>query len=141
MDEEIITAELVKRLDRIGKMLGMSELIIRKDSDYAEIFVKGKHALLLEIDWRDFIVMLDVIYLKDGYIPENTRLNYTDGHWCQKSILEIYHWKPSKKKSKKKTYPTEREAETLYYWMDLHEQLINDNPEILIDFYNSLCEE
>ena len=140
MDEEIITTELIKRLDRIGKMLGMSELIIRKGSGYAEIFVKDKHALLLEIDWRDFWATVDVVYLKDGCIPENTHVYYDDGHWCRKSILEIYHWKPPKNKNKKKTYPTKREAETLYYWMNLHEQLINNNPGILIDFYNSLCE-
>jgi len=131
-----MVSELSEKLRELGKEFGFNEFIIQSGTLYDELYVKNKHALMIDIDWRDRFVGLYVVYLKDGKIPKYAVDAYSDGHWCIKSIMSIYH-RTYPRKSKKESYklPTDDDLYDLFYFPY---QLIKDNPEVLRTFLENM---
>ena len=129
-------SDLSEKLRELGKEFGFNEFIIQSGTLYDELYVKNKHALMIDIDWRYRFVGLYVVYLKDGKIPQYAVDSYPDGHWCIKSIMSIYHRSyPLKNKKDRFKISTDEELYERFYFSY---QLVKDNPEVLRTFLENM---
>ena len=136
--KNLILNQIADRLYEIGKPLGFSKPIVRSDRDISEIYMINKHALQIEIDWRENNLFMYVVYLKNDELPnKNVTYCYADGHWCRKYLEEVYDSKRPCIKDPSVRYSTDY----LFDCFEFYRKLIDGDPIILTDFYKSINEE
>ena len=85
--DTMLLAELTDAFQDIGSQFGFMNIVVKSNKDYTDIYLVDKHALQIEIDWREFNLFMYVVYLKDGKLPnKNIIYRYNDGHWCRKYL-------------------------------------------------------
>lgn len=141
--KESILAELTRRFAELGRELGFSEPVVRDVAGWeTHLFMLRKgHALKMEILWTDAVVFVYVLRLEDGKIPTGY-VDYVDpdGTWRMKSVLEIYNALPDRKQKKKRLprFHSWDEMEPHYYRSLKALDLIRENPEVLLNFMDSI---
>lgn len=136
--KNLILNQIADRLYDIGKPWGFSKPIIRSDRDSSEIYIINRHALQIEIDWRENNLFMYVVYLKNDELPnKNVTYCYADGHWCRKYLEEIYDYKRPCIKDTLIRYS----KDYLFDCFEFYRKLIDGDPIILTDFYKSINEE
>lgn len=136
--ENLFLNQLSHRLYEMGKTFGFSKPVVRSDRYTSEIYVINKHALQIEIDWRENNLFMYVVYLKNGELPDkNVIYSYADGHWCRKFLEEVY----DSKRPRVKEYRARYSAEYLIDCFEFYKKLIDRNPVILTEFYKSINEK
>ncbi|MBO5726381.1 MAG: hypothetical protein J6S00_04905 [Clostridia bacterium] len=129
--DELTLNQLANNFCEFSEKLGFSNPIIRSDTYISEIYVLNKHALQIEIDWRENELFMYVVYIRDNMLPnKNVIYNYDDGHWCRKFIEEIYKVKHPQVNKRQDRYS----SEYLFNILQFYKKLIGDSPEILVDF-------
>lgn len=129
--DELILNQLSNRLQEIGNELGFHKLIKKSSAYISKIYVVNKHALQLEVDWRENDLFMYAVYLKNNKLPDaGVIYRYSDGQWCRKYLEEIYRTKRPIVKDKNKRYSSKYFFDVFEFYM----QLINGNPDILRDF-------
>ena len=132
---DLILNQLSNKLYEIGEEMGFSKPIIRTNRYSSEIYIIKKHALQLEIDWRENNLFMYVVYLKNRLLPDRSVIyNYKDGQWCRKFLEEIYKATRPCIKDHNRRYS----AEYLFDCFEFYVQLINRNPIILTEFYKAI---
>ena len=66
---KIVLCQLAEKLQKLGESLGFGNHVIRTSSAMSEIYVVNRHALQLEIDWRENDLFMYAVYLKDKKLP------------------------------------------------------------------------
>lgn len=137
---EKILKRFADRLYELCKDFGFSKPVIRSNVYVANIYVVSKYAkelaIEIQIEWRDKLLEMFVVYMKEEVFPPDTVIyHYDDGQWCRKSFEEIYCTKsPS---MTKKEFWEKSLLECLDDGFDFYANLIKSNPDILRSFLKS----
>ncbi len=117
----------------IGDLFGLNKSEIQcYNNSITSIYLLGKNALEIEIDWRENILFMYVVRIINNEIPSDlTIYKYDDGTWCRKHIDEIYNTKKPLYKSSDITKPDFLLDLIIYY-----KNLISTNPDILKPFFD-----
>lgn len=130
MDKTVLY-QLAEGLQKIGEGLGFSNRVMRTSCGMSEIYVVNRHALQLEIDWRENNLFMYAVYLKNNTLPEKEVLyHYDDGHWCRRYLEELYLSKRPIIKDLDRRYSSEYLFDCFAFYTDL----INSNTDILKNF-------
>ena len=130
MDKTVLY-QLAEGLQKLGEDLGFSNRVIRTSCGVSEIYVVNRHALQLEVDWRENNLFMYAVYLENNSLPDKGVLyHYGDGHWCRKFIEEIYLVRRPIIKGHNRSYSSAYLLDCFAFYADL----INSNPDILKDF-------
>ena len=130
MDKTVLY-QLAEGLQKLGESLGFSSRVIRTSCGVSEIYVVNKHALQLEIDWRENNLFMYAVYLKNNDLPDQEVLyHYGDGHWCRKYLEELYLTKRPIIKDRDRRYSSAYLFDCFAFYTDL----INSNTDILKNF-------
>ena len=130
MDKTILS-QLTEGLQKLGGKLDFIKPVIRTNSGVSEIYVVNRHALQLEVDWRENNLFMYAVYLKNSVLPDKETLYYyDDGHWCRKYLEELYLAKRPTIKDRDKRYSSEYLLDCFAFYTDL----INSNTGIIKDF-------
>ena len=133
---DLILQELSKQFWELGKSIGFSKIHTRADRYASKVYLINRHALQIEIDWREYDLFMYVVYLKDGELPnENVIYSYDDGHWCRKFIEDIYHTNLPNVKDRNQRYS----QKYLFERFERYRALIENDPQILAEFYESIA--
>ena len=129
-----LQAELIKVFSEIGNLFGLNESEIQcYNNNITSIYLLGKNALEIEIDWRENILFMYVVRIINNEIPSDlTVYQYNDGSWCRKYIDEVYNTKNPLYKSPDKTKP-----DFLLNLIQYYKNLILTNPDTLKPFFDS----
>jgi hypothetical protein len=127
MDKTVLY-QLAEGLQKLGEGLGFSNRVIRTSCGVSEIYVVNRHALQLEVDWRENDLFMYAVYLENNSLPDKGALyHYGDGHWCRKYLEEIYQVKRPIIKDHDKRYSSAYLLDCFAFYADL----INSNTDIL----------
>ena len=130
MDKKVL-CQLAEGLQTIGEGLGFTNRVIRKSLGVSEIYVVNRHALQLEVDWRENNLFMYAVYLKNKGVPDKGVLyHYGDGHWCRKYLEEICVVKRPITKDCDRRYSSAYLFDCFAFYADL----INTNKDILKNF-------
>ena len=133
--DAMLLAELTDAFQDIGSQFGFMNIVVKSNKDYTDIYLVDKHALQIEIDWREFNLFMYVVYLKDGKLPnKNIIYRYNDGHWCRKYLEEIYRTK----RPKAPPPPHRHSSDYIRSVFRFYEQLISKNNGILRKFLSDI---
>ena len=124
----IVLCELKNRMQIIGSKFGFQKIITQSSLGISDIYVMNKHAIQLEIDWKENNLFMYAVYLKDNKIPDEKIIYYyDDGHWCRKYLEEIYNVSRQCIKNQKDRYSTNY----LFDCFGFYENLIKNDPILL----------
>ena len=123
--------QLAEGLQKLGESLGFGNQVMRTNCGASEIYVVNRHALQLEVDWRENNLFMYAVYLKNNDLPDKEVLyHYGDGHWCRKYLEEICLVKRPTIKDHDRRYTSAYLFDCFAFYTDL----INSNADILKDF-------
>ena len=129
--EKTALYQLAEGLQKLGESLGFGNQVMRTNCGASEIYVVNRHALQLEVDWRENNLFMYAVYLKNKDLPDKEVLyHYGDGHWCRKYLEEIYLVKRPTIKDHDRRYTSAYLFDCFAFYTDL----INSNADILKDF-------
>lgn len=125
--------QLIEAFSEIGDLFGLNKSETRHyNKNITSIYLLGKNALEIEIDWRENVLFMYVVRIVNGKIPDNTTIyKYDDSSWCRKYIDEIYNTKNHLYKSQDITKPA-----FLVDLIQYYKNLISNNPDILKPFFD-----
>lgn len=130
MDKPVLD-QLAEGLQKLGEGLGFNTRFMRTNCGVSEIYVVNKHALQLEIDWRENNLFMYAVYLKNNGLPDKGVLyRYGDGHWCRKYLEELYLAKRPIIKDRDRRYSSAYLFDCFTFYTDL----ISSNTDILKNF-------
>ena len=130
MDKTVLY-QLAEELQKLGESLGFSNRVIRTRCGVTEIYVVNRHALQLEVDWRENDLFMYAVYLKNKSLPdEGVLYHYGDGHWCRKYLEEIYLVKRPIIKDHDRRYSSAYLFDCFAFYTDM----IKSNTDILKKF-------
>lgn len=125
---ELIVNQLFCRLCELGKSMGFSEPIIRSNKYSTEIYIVDKHALQVEIDWKENNLFMYAVYLIDCKLPDDSVIyHYPNGHWCRKYLEEICSTKRPSPRNSDRRYS----FDYLLDCFNFYASLIGTNPELV----------
>lgn len=125
--------QLQQRFCRLGAALGLTNCCIRQAGQITELYQYDRHALQMEIDWRENELFLYAVRLVDGKLPgPDVVYRYRDGSVCRTFLEELYH-------AKRPAQPVRRE-EHLLACLDFYEGLLERDSGVLLRFFNSMDE-
>lgn len=126
-----ILYRLTEKLKRLCEDLGFSKQVVRINCGVSEIYVVNRHALQLEVDWRENNLFMYAVYLKNNSLPDKEVIyNYGDGHWCKKYLEEIYQVERPIIKDRNRRYSTEY----LFDCFAFYAELIKSNTDLIKNF-------
>lgn len=126
-----VLCQLAEELQKLGEGLDFRNQVIRTSYGVSEIYVVNRHALQLEVDWRENNLFMYVVYLKNNSLPDKDVLyHYGDGHWCRKYLEELYLVKRPIIKDHNRRCSTAYLFDCFAFYTDL----INSNTDILKNF-------
>lgn len=126
-------AQLETRFRALGTGLGLTKYRIRRVGQITELYLYDRHALQMEIDWRENELFMYAVWLRDGKLPgSDVVYRYRDGGTCRTFLEEIYH-------AKRPAQPRRRE-EHLLACLEFYEELIFSAPGALLQFFHSMDE-
>ena len=129
--EKTALYQLAEGLQKLGESLGFGNQVMRTNCGASEIYVVNRHALQLEVDWRENNLFMYAVYLKNNDLPDKEVLyHYGDGHWCRKYLEEIYLVKRPTIKDHDRRYTSAYLFDCFAFYTDL----INSYADILKDF-------
>ena len=122
---------LVNGFSEIGEFLELNSIDIREDKNCTTIYLVGKNALELEIDWYENALFMYIVHLIDGKIPNDDIIyKYDDGTWCRIYIDEVYQKKNPIYKSINRARP-----DFLLELFQYYKKLIESDPSILLPYF------
>ena len=129
--DKMVLCQLAEELQKLGESLDFGNQVIRTSRGVSEIYVVNRHALQLEVDWRENNLFMYAVYLKNNSLPDKGVLyHYGDVHWCRKYLEELYLAKRPIIKDRNRRYSTAYLFDCFMFYTDL----INRNTDILKDF-------
>ena len=61
---------LTERFRTLGAALGLTSFDTRRDGQITELYLYDRHALQMEIDWRENNLFMYAVYLKNNNLPD-----------------------------------------------------------------------
>lgn len=134
--KEYLLKEISMKFYEFIKKFGFSQPKIQSNSNSSKIYyLFNKHALQIEIDWREYQLYMYIVYLKNEKLPPNGIIySYKDGHWCRKYVEEIFLIHPHTCSCTKKHNPEQILYDTLQFYIDI----INNNSVKLLDVFGKM---
>ena len=124
---------LTNRFRALGTALGLTKCRTRRVGQVTELYLYNRHALQMEIDWRENELFVYAVRLCDGKLPgPDVVYRYRDGSVCRTFLEEIYH-------AKRPMQPNRRE-EHLLRCLEFYEALIHRDSGVLLRFLDSMDE-
>ena len=128
---------LTERFRTLGAALGLTSFDTRRDGQITELYLYDRHALQMEIDWRENNLFLYAVRLRERRLPERDIVyRYGDGQLCRTYLEAVYRVK--------RTEPVDpqRRYSEAYLWecFDFYEGLIMAAPTVLLEFFNDMDE-
>jgi hypothetical protein len=124
---------LANRFRALGTELGLTKCRTRRVGQITELYLYGRHALQMEIDWRENELFVYAVRLCDGKLPgPDVVYRYRDGSVCRTFLEEVYH-------AKRPVQPIRRE-EHLLQCLEFYEALIHRDSGVLLRFLDSMDE-
>ena len=124
---------LTNRFRALGTALGLTNCRTRQVGQITELYLYDRHALQMEIDWRENELFVYAVRLCDGKLPgSDVVYRYRDGSVCRTFLEEIYH-------AKRPMQPNRRE-EHLLQCLEFYEALIHRDSGVLLRFLDSMDE-
>ena len=124
---------LTNRFRALGTALGLTNCRTRRVGQITELYLCDRHALQMEIDWRENELFVYAVQLCDGKLPgSDVVYRYRDGSVCRTFLEEIYH-------AKRPMQPNRRE-EHLLRCLEFYEALIHRDSGVLLRFLDSMDE-
>ena len=124
---------LAKRFRAVGTALGLTNCRTRQVGQITELYLYDRHALQMEIDWRENELFVYAVRLRDGKLPgSDVVYRYRDGGVCRTFLEEVYH-------AKRPAQPSRRE-DHLLMCLEFYESLIARDPGVLLHFFDSMDE-
>ena len=124
---------LTNRFRALGTALGLTNCRTRRVGQITELYLCDRHALQMEIDWRENELFVYAVRLCDGKLPgSDVVYRYRDGSVCRIFLEEVYH-------AKRPMQPNRRE-EHLLQCLEFYEALIHRDSGVLLRFLDSMDE-
>ena len=124
---------LTNRFRALGTALGLTNCRTRRVGQITELYLCDRHALQMEIDWRENELFVYAVRLCDGKLPgPDVVYRYRDGSVCRIFLEEVYH-------AKRPMQPNRRE-EHLLQCLEFYEALIHRDSGVLLRFLDSMEE-
>lgn len=130
-------SQLEERFRALGTVLGLTKFKTRRDRYSTELYLYDRHALEMEIDWRENTLFFYAVHLRGGKLPgTNIIYRYSDGQPCRTFLEDIYHAKRPTVKDHRERYS---EAHLMECFM-FYERLISSEPEVLRQHFLAMDE-
>lgn len=125
--------QLEARFRALGTGLGLTKYRTRRVGQITELYLYDRHALQMEIDWRENELFMYAVRLRDGKLPgSDVVYRYRDGSVCRTFLEEVYHAKRPAQQS--------RREEHLLACLEFYEKLIVSDHRMLLEFFHSMDE-
>lgn len=136
MDQEHQLTILEKRFRALGTALGLTEYRCRRAGMLTELYLfDRRHALQLEIDWRDNELFLYAVCLRDGKLPvPEVIYRHADGKQCRTFLETVYR----KCRPRAETRRNRNEETHFAASFDFYETLILSAPGVLLEFFEGM---
>jgi len=134
IDRTEVEKVLVNEFLAFRHLFDLGRVDIRRSKNITSIYLVGRNALELEIDWHENALFMYVVHLINGKIPSDDVIyKYDDGIWCRIYIDEIYKQKNPIYQSKKRMSSC-----ILFELFQYYKRLIESNPSMLYPYFESM---
>lgn len=129
--------QLEERFCALGTVLGLTKFRTRRERLSTELYLYERHALEMEIDWRENELFFYAVRLRGGKLPgTNTVYRYSDGQPCRTFLEDIYHAKRPAVKDRRERYSEAHLMESFAFY---ERQIVSD-PEVLRQHFLAMDE-